>query len=256
VAARTAVAAGVVALAAAAPAALALAGAPSSIRADRLQEVRVCGAGALDRAAGTCKRDQSRSPIVSSAFNCSARARGEAGERFAGRFLYEGSAFQAFGASLTDRRRGMYIYLTAGPNPMPGGRWACELRAGPERVRKAFRSAGPTGPILYVAACLTSRTVPAGPARVCRRDESGTTFRPTDTITCSALLVGGKGKLAGIEFLREGKQTGLSQDFELPLPVVAAGPRLEPAPSLATGRWTCRWTLAGRVLATKQFRIS
>jgi hypothetical protein len=234
----------------------AVAATPSSLKEKRLQDVRICGAGALDRAAGTCARDQSRSPIVSTAFNCSARARGETDERFVGRFFYEGSAFQAFGAPMTDRRRGVFIYLTAGPNPMPGGRWACELRVGPERVRKAFRSAGPTGPILYVAVCPSSRTVLAGPARVCRRDESGAGFGATDPVTCSALLVGGKGKVAGIEFLREGRSVGLSQDFELSLPVVAAGPRLDPVPKLAPGRWACRWSLAGRVLATKQFRIA
>jgi hypothetical protein len=245
-----------IAIATGALGAVALAATPSSSTGDRLQDVRVCGTRALDRAASTCTRDQSGSPLLSSAFNCSARARGEPGERFVGRFFYEGSAFQAFGAPMTNRRRGVYIYLTAGQNALPGGRWTCELRVGPERVRKAFRSAGPTGPILYVAACLSSRTIAAGPARVCRRDESLGGFRATDSVTCSALLVGGKGKLAGIEFLREGKQTGLSQDFELPLPVVAAGPRLDPDPRLAAGKWACRWSLAGRVLATKQFRIS
>jgi hypothetical protein len=70
------------------------------------------------------------------------------------------------------------------------------------------------------------------------------------------VLVGGKGNLAGIEFLREGKRVGLAQDFELPLPVVAAGPRLDPDPRLEPGRWTCRWSLAGRVVAAKQFRIA
>jgi hypothetical protein len=138
---------------------------------------------------------------------------------------------------------------------MPGGPWSCELRVGQELVRKAFRSAGPTAPILHVHACRTSQTVLAGPTRVCRRDESSTSFRPTDAVTCSAVFAGGKGKLAGIAFLREGKET-FSGDFELPLPVTAAGPRLNPDPALQRGSWACRWTLAGRILAVKQFRIS
>jgi hypothetical protein len=37
--------------------------------------------------------------------------------------------------------------------------------------------------------------------------------------------------------------------------VTAAGPRLDPSPKLASGRWACRWTLAGKVLGTKSFRI-
>ncbi len=218
--------------------------------------MRVCGQGEIDRGAAQCKSDQSRSPILSPAFFCSASIRGNPDERFIGRFFYEGSPFQAFGAKTTDDRRGVNIYLTAGPHAMPGGRWGCELGVGPERVRKSFRSAGPAGPILYVAVCASSHTVAAGPTRVCRRDERGSAFSPTKSVTCSAVLVGGKGKLAGFEFLHEGKDVGLGQDFELPLPVTAAGPHLDPDPKLATGHWTCRWTLAGRVLAAKEFRIA
>lgn len=231
-----------------------LAGSPSSVQ-KRLESVRVCGAAALDKPAGVCTKDESGKPIVSSQLNCSARAQGEAGERFAGRFLYRGQPFLTYGTSLSERRRGVYIFLTAGPNPMPGGDWSCELQAGPERIRKAFRSGGPTAPVLYVAACRSSRTVAAGAVRVCRRDESSASFSATESVTCSAVFVGGKGKLAGIEFLREGKEA-FSGDFQLPLPITAAGPRLDPNPKLQTGKWACRWSLAGRVLAVKQFRIA
>lgn len=222
---------------------------------DRLKDVRVCGAGALDRRAGQCTKDESGKPLSSSTFNCSAHARAEPGERFAGRFLYKGQPFPAFGTTVSDKRRGVYIYLTAGPNPLPGGAWSCELRVGSERVSKSFRSAGPVAPILYVAACRTSQTVAAGPTRVCRRDESADPFQSSESVTCSAVFVGGKGKTASIAFLHENKEAG-SGDFKLPLPVTAAGPRLDPDPKLASGNWTCRWSLAGRVLALKQFRIA
>lgn len=227
---------------------------PSPGQGDRLQAVRVCGAGALDRSASECKLDQSGSALISSAFHCSARARGESGERFSGRLLYRGQPFQAFGTGVGDRRKGVYVYITAGPYPLPGGAWSCELRVGSEQVRKSFRSAGPIAPILYVRACLASRTTAAGPTRVCTRDESSTTFRSTDSITCSAVFAGAKGKLAGIEFLHEGK-TAYDGEFELPLPITAAGPQLDPDPKLASGKWACRWSLAGRVLAEKQFRV-
>ena len=221
---------------------------------DRLQSVRVCGAGALDRGAGECKRDQSGSALISSAFNCSARARAESGERFSGRLLYRGQPFPAFGTGVGDKRKRVYVYITAGPYPLPGGAWSCELRVGTEVARRTFRSAGPVGPILHARTCLASRTAAAGPTRVCARDESGTAFSPTDSITCSAVYVGGKGKLAGIAFLHEGKPA-FDGDFELPLPITAAGPQLDPDPKLASGKWACRWSLAGRVLAEKQFRI-
>ena len=120
-------------------ASVSLALAPASAQ-KRLENVRVCGVSALDRRAGVCTKDESGKPIVSSQLNCSARARGEAGERFAGRFLYRGQPFPAFGTSLTEKRKGVYIFLTAGPNPMPGGAWSCELQVGPERARKSFRS--------------------------------------------------------------------------------------------------------------------
>jgi hypothetical protein len=234
-------------------ASVALGGSPASVQ-KRLEDVRVCGAAALDKRAAVCTRDESGKPIVSSAFYCSARAQGEAGERFVGRFLYRGQPFPAFGTSLDERRKGVNIYLTAGPNPMPGGSWSCELRVGTERIDKPFQSGGPSAPILHVAACRSSRTVLAGPVRVCRRDESSAPFPASEAVTCSAVFAGGKGKLAGIDFLREGKEA-FSADFELPLPVTAAGPRLDPDPKLQSGRWACRWSLAGRVVAVKQFRI-
>jgi hypothetical protein len=228
--------------------------APRAQRSDRLQDVRVCGGPALDRHAGECTRDESGAPIRSPAFNCSARARGESGERFSGRFLYRGRPFPVFGTAVTGHRRGLYVYVTAGPYPLPGGPWACELRVGGEQVRKSFRSAGPTAPIVYVLACPASKTTSAGPARVCVRDETATAFKSTEPITCSAVFAGGKGKLATIEFLREGKRA-FSGDFELPLPITAAGPRLDPAPKLLAGNWACRWSLAGRIVALKRFRV-
>jgi hypothetical protein len=237
----------------AAATALGAAGSSASVQ-KRLETVRVCGVSKLDKRAGGCTKDESGTPIVSSQFNCSARAQGLGGERFAGRFLYRGQPFPTFGTSVSEKRRGVYIFLTAGPNPMPGGAWSCELRVGAERSRKSFRSGGPIAPILHVAACRSSKTVLAGQVRVCRRDESKTTFSASQSVSCSAVFVGGKGKLAGIEFLREGKEA-FAGDFQLPLPVTAAGPRLDPDPRLQAGRWACRWTLAGRVLATKQFRI-
>jgi hypothetical protein len=221
---------------------------------ERLETVRVCGANVLDKKAGECTRDQSGSALSSSAFHCSAKARSDSGERFAGRFMHRGQAFPAYGTNIGKDQRGVYIYLTAGPYPMPGGPWGCELRVGDEVVRKSFRSGGPTGPIVHMRACRTSRTVSAGPVKVCSRDESATTFSATQPVVCSAVLVGGKGKRATIEFVYEGKKA-LSADFTLPLPVTAAGPRLEPSPRLASGRWGCRWSVAGRVLATKSFRI-
>ena len=244
-----------IAIAASVALSLGVVSAVASAQGDRLHDVRVCGAAALDRRAGQCTKDESGKPLLSSAFNCSADARAEQGERFAGRFFYKGQPFPAFGTSVSDKRKGVYVYLTAGPYPLPGGAWSCELRVGPEHVRKSFRSAGPVAPILYVAACRTSRTVLAGTTHVCRRDESTEPFRSTESVTCSAVFVGGKGTLAGIAFLREAKEA-FAGDFELPLPITAAGPRLDPDPKLAPGKWACRWTVASRVVAVKRFRIS
>jgi hypothetical protein len=85
--------------------------------------------------------------------------------------------------------------------------------------------------------------------------ESRSALPATESLTCSAVFAGGKGKLATVEFLREGREV-FSGDFELPLPVTAVGPFLRPAPRLQGGSWVCRWSLAGRVLATKRFRIA
>ena len=62
-----------------------------------------------------------------------------------------------------------------------------------------------------------------------------------------------QGKVAGTAFLHEG-EAAFDGDFELPLPITAAGPRLDPDPRLASGTWAWRRSLAGRVLAEKRFR--
>jgi hypothetical protein len=224
--------------------------------AGKLQDVRVCGLAALDRGASECTRDEAARPIRSSQFNCSVHARADRGERFTGRFLYEGQPFRAFGANVGTSQRSIFIYITAGPTPMPGGRWACQLRVGRERVVKTFRSGGPTGPILNVAVCRSASTVAAGPSRVCLRDESAAPLPATAPVTCSAVFVGGRGKVAGFAFLHMGRDVGLSGTFTLPLPVTAAAPALTPDPRLEPGRWACRFTVAGRQLALKPFRIA
>ena len=238
---------------AAALAATALDDAPASLQ-RRLESVRVCGAGSFDPRTGICRKDESREAIESSQFNCSARAKAGPGERFAGRFLYRGKPFPTYGTNVGSKRKGVYIYLTAGPYPMPGGPWACELKVGGELVRKPFRSAGPDAQILHVLACPTSHTTFAGRVRVCARDESLTNFSATEPVTCSAVFAGGKGKTASIAFVREGK-TVFSGNFKLPLPVTAAGPRIDPAPTLEPGKWTWRWSLAGRFLTEMQFLV-
>jgi hypothetical protein len=227
----------------------------SAAHGDRLQAVKVCGVELLDRRAGVCKRDERGSALLSSAFHCSARARADSGERFAGRMLYRGVPFPAYGTAVGDKRKGVNVFVTAGPYPLPGGPWACQLRVGSEQVNMSFRSAGPVGPILYVLVCRASRTAAAGPTRVCVRDESATAFSPTDAIVCSAVFAGGKGALAGIAFLHKGTSV-FDRDFELPLPITAAGPQLDPDPKLASGSWACRWTVAGRVVAVKPFRVA
>ena len=89
----------------------------------------------------------------------------------------------------------------------------------------------------------------------CARDESRAALASTDAITCSAVFVSGKGKLAGVAFDHEGESV-YDGDFELPLPITAAGPRLDPDPKLAAGKWSCSWSLAGRVLVVKRFRVA
>lgn len=114
---------------------------PSSGQSDRLQAVRVCGVRALDRRAGECTRDESGAPLLSSAFHCSARARAEPGERFAGRLLYDGEPFPTFGTSVGDKRRGVYVYVTAGPYPMPAA--PGHASSGSARSRFASPSGAP-----------------------------------------------------------------------------------------------------------------
>ena len=94
------------------------------------------------------------------------------------------------------------------------------------------------------AALLSSRRqTRTCPARTVREVRQAATWR-----------IGAVGP-ALVKFLRTCSGPTRSSHAQLPLPVTAAGPQLDPAPRLQPGKWACRWSLAGRVLAVKQFRI-
>ncbi|MGZ8687578.1 MAG: hypothetical protein ACXWZP_04050 [Gaiellaceae bacterium] len=218
-----------------------------------LDEVRVCGTSGFDRGEAACRTHQ-RSGIRSSTIYCSARTSGHSGDMFSGRLTYRGAPFPVQTGRIASDGN-IYTYLTIGGGPFPGGPWRCDVSAGSEKASVSFTTAGPSGPVTSLAACLTKNTVLAGPVRACRNDAAGT-LPATDAITCSAVYNLAKGKQARVDVLFDGEPTGLTLKRKVPLPISVFGVRVSKPGGLPGGSYACVFSVDGTKAATKRFRVS
>jgi hypothetical protein len=222
-----------------------------------LSQLRVCGQRWFAAYRYRCVKDEGARPLRSSHFYCSAHQRGHRGDRFSGHFSYEGRPFPARGARVPVSSGDVFIDLTVGNTPLPGGRWGCEIRVGSDRVSRRFRSGGSRGTVLGVGACLTAHTTRAGPVRVCRSDESARPLPPTRAATCSAVFPLAEGKIARVELLYEAKPTGIALAKRIPFPVAAFGVQLKAKTKrLTAGPYDCGFSLDRARVATRHFSIS
>jgi hypothetical protein len=226
---------------------------PGTASAQEVDEMRVCGTAAFDRDEGRCTKDQ-RSGVRSEAFYCSVRVSGHTGDRFTGRFVYAGKAFPTQSGKVSADGY-LWTFVTIGGGTLSGGSWRCEVTAGTERRTTPFTSRGPRAVVANLAACLTRDTVVAGPVRTCERDRSATALPATNEATCSATFARSTGRVARAEILFEGKKTGLVLTRKIPLPVSVLGVQVSQASGLPQGRYACVFSVDGKPLATKRFRI-
>jgi hypothetical protein len=222
-------------------------------RAHDLDEVRICGAADFDRDSAACKRDR-RAGISSGTIYCSAHTSGHEGDTFTGRLSYRGAAFPLQKGRIGHDNGNAYTFLTIGGGAFPGGAWRCDLAAGDETASVTFTTRGPSGPVTSLAACLTKNTVLAGPVRSCKRDTP--TLPATAEVTCSAVYGLAKGRRASVEVLYAGKPTGLRLARKVPLAVSVFGVQVSKPGGMPAGRYACVFSLDGKKVATKTFRIA
>lgn len=94
--------------------------------------------------------------------------------------------------------------------------------------------------------------------RDCRHDESSAPLGPTVSVTCSAIIVGEKGKLVRVAFLYEGREIGgRPAELESPGSIARVSVPLtaEPDP-LPEGDYACRFSLADGQVGAKRFSIA
>jgi hypothetical protein len=117
-----------------------------------------------------------------------------------------------------------------------------------------FRSEGPAWQNLELAACVTANTNPDGD---CREDESGGPLGPTSSVTCTGVILGGKGELIQVDFLYQGDETAVSVQEEGPGSVtVFSADLFANEGNLPEGDYTCRFSVAGEPVADKPFSIA
>jgi hypothetical protein len=218
-----------------------------------LSDLRVCGGEAYDERDEECSEDQRTRPLKSSTVHCSAKVDAGQGERASGRLLYQGEPLPSRGARLPADATTFSVDLYVGRGSIPGGSWACELSLGAEKLTASFESAGPTGPVVNLAACRTADVEPERP--ICP-EESGAQPGPNDSVTCSATVVGAKGKVVEVDVLYEGRETGFSVQQEISSPVLPVYVRLDEDQNLPEGDYACRFSRAGEELGEKHFSIA
>ena len=219
-----------------------------------LTDLRVCGAEAYDERDEQCSEDQRTRPLKSSTVYCSAKVGAAEGERVKGRFLHEGEPLPSQAARLPADAETFYVNFYVGRGSIPRGRWACELSLGSEKMTASFESAGPTGSIVNLAVCRTADVEPQRP--ICPEGEPGAPPGPSDSVTCSATIVGAKGAVVDSEILYEGRKTGISEQQEIPSPVMPVYFRLEGEENLPEGDYACRFSLAGERTREEDFSIA
>jgi hypothetical protein len=220
-----------------------------------LSDLRVCAAEAYDEEEEECSEDQRERPLKASAVYCSAKVEDREGERVTGRFFFEGEPLPTYGDTLPSGSRTFSVDFYFGSGLVPGGNWACELSLGSQKMKASFQSAGPIGPVVNFAVC---RTPDAQTEReqICRRDESGAPLEPTDSVNCSATVVGRKGKVMRVDLLHEGRETGVSAETEIPNHVMPAWAHFTGEQNLPEGDYLCRFSLAGEQVGEKRFSIA
>jgi hypothetical protein len=219
-----------------------------------LSDLRVCGGEAYDDEDEECSEDQRMRPLKSSTVYCSGKVGAAEGERIRGRLLYEGEPLPSQVVRLPEDATTFSLDFFVGRGAIPGGRWACELSLGSETLKASFASVGPTGPVVNLAACRTADVEAERP--VCPEDEGGVQPGPNDSVTCSATVVGAKGAVVDVDFLYEGRETGISVQQEIPSPVIPVFARFEGEQGLPEGDYACSFSLAGEEVGEKHFTIA
>jgi hypothetical protein len=224
-----------------------------------IRNLRVCAKAAFNESERCCTKDQRRTPLVSSFFACSADVVVRRSSRLRLQWTYEGADVPAFIVTVSRRYRRYWLYLDVGADfPLPGGSYRCGFAVGHAKKTANFKSAGPTGDAVDLAACDGANTNDYGGFLICRYDESARPISASTSIVCNAVYPNATGKTSAIEILRDGQLVAPPKESHInaPLRQVDNSFAAPHGMTLKAGNYECRFSLDHTVVAHKQFEIA
>jgi hypothetical protein len=136
--------------------------------------------------------------------------------------------------------------------PLPGGDWGCDFSVGPVRLAAAFRSGGPTGPVVDLAVCPATKAIHLGTLLICPSNESAS-IPSTESVVCNGVFVGQLGKMGSIDLLAGGAEAVAGGSYRVRAPIWIAYQRFSAQP---VGDYSCGFSVDGTRLAEKPFRVA
>lgn len=217
-------------------------------------DLRACAGSAYSD--GACDEDQRSTPITARTFYCSTKLGDRSGMNFTGQWYYEGTFLAKAHHPLPNRKsatahlmlENVSIGGTRWNGPLPGGRYRCDLTVAGETRSLSFSSAGPR--VANLSACRATAALTNG--GMCPSDESGSPIRARE-LTCSALVAARKGEQLRFQLLHNGRGVESTTIGTLPHPLVHT---YQPLTNMVPGHWGCRFIVAGKTVALKQFTVA
>jgi hypothetical protein len=219
-----------------------------------LDKLRVCTYESFSRSQARCSKDRRADVLRSNRFACSADVLLRRPARVHARMTYRGQLQYAYTTRL----------LAPGPShwwiatnikmnqPLPGGTWGCDFSVGRTRLAAAFRSGGPTGPVVDLAVCPVTEALQTGPLLICSSDRSAS-IRSNDPIICNGVYVGQRGKTDRIDLLSGQAMLAAGRAGYVDAPVWIAYQQFSAQPA---GDYSCGFSVDGTRLAEKPFRVA
>ena len=242
---------------------------------DRIEitEVQVCGRDDYDDADRQCSSDAAGTALLTDTLYCTALVRGAPGDEVAATFFYDGREAYSDRLVLDNwREEPLALWVTVGPEPLPGGDWECEL-TGDSTEWTEVRSTGPRGDFLHGGACETADTVEVTEdVGVCAREDRSTSFRHVESVTCSAVLTDVADRPVRLEVEYEGAFDAGGRELDswrgdktlrTDMPVVSSYVAVDGesmtrrrGSDLPVGDYTCRWLVDGDELGRQRFVVT
>ena len=222
-----------------------------------LHDLRVCGATTFSRELQECTSDESASVLVSNRITCSIEVDLTVAADLDSWMTYDAAriAFPSVRLEPGSYPRWINESLKI-DRPLPGGAWTCGFTLAGSTLTASFRTEGPVGDVVNTAACRYSTTIRYGSGRVCRSDESAAPIQRTNAVACYATYPNASGKLARLTILRAG---GVIQATSFrpsgPLNWAWVWTKAPPGKTLPGGKYACNYWLAGKLAASKPFRL-